>query len=125
EGVRVSGRGAVRGQTRSLRERECVRAAAWAGASPGRVVRRHLLPHLAPLLVADATLNVGLAVLAESGLSYLGFGVRPPGVSLGTLIADGAPAATVQPWLFLPAAVLLSLLILGCGLVGDALQERA
>ncbi|GAA3234794.1 ABC transporter permease [Actinocorallia longicatena] len=114
---------AVRARCRSLRAAEFVRAAECAGASPVRVVARHLLPNLVPLLVADATLNVGFAVLAESGLSYLGFGVREPGTSLGTLIAGGTASATVYPWLFLPAALLLSALILACTLLGDALQE--
>ena len=50
---------------------------------------RHIVPNVASILIIDTTLNVGLAILAETGLSFLGFGVQPPDVSLGTLIADG------------------------------------
>ncbi|MCD0453569.1 ABC transporter permease [Actinocorallia sp. API 0066] len=119
---------AVRAQTRSLRAREFVLAAEYLGASRARIVLRHILPNLGGLLVADAAVNVGLAILGESGLAFLGFGVRPPDVSLGTLIAEGTPVATVQPWLFLPPALLLVALVLAVNLVGNglhrALEER-
>src|SRR5438067_7216787 len=81
----------VRGMTLSLKEREFVKAARYAGEGPWRIIGRHILPNMASLLIVDATVNVGTAVLAETGLSYFGFGVQPPDVSLGTLIRDGAP----------------------------------
>ena len=60
----------------------------------------------ASIIIIDTALNVGVAMLAETGLSFLGFGVRPPDVSLGTLIADGTKSVTTFPWLFLfPAGV--------------------
>lgn len=114
---------AVRAQTRALAEREFVLAAFCAGASRRRVVLRHLLPNLAGLLSADAAVNIGVAIMGESGLAFLGFGVRPPDVSLGTLIADGTSAATVYPWLFLPPAVLLVLIVLAVNLLGDGLHR--
>lgn len=114
---------AVRAQARALRESEFVLAAFCLGASRRRVVLRHLLPNLAGLLVADATVNVGLAVMGESGLAFLGFGVRPPDVSLGILIADGTSAATVYPWLFVPPAILLTLIVLAVNLLGDGLHR--
>lgn len=114
---------AVRAQARALREREFVLAAVCLGASRRRIVLRHLLPNLAGLLAADAAVNVGLAVLGESGLAFLGFGVRPPDVSLGTLIADGASAATVYPWLFTPPALLLTAIVLAVNLLGDGLHR--
>ncbi|MCO5992418.1 ABC transporter permease [Actinoallomurus rhizosphaericola] len=112
---------AVRAATRSLRDEGYVLAARQLGAPTRTIVRRHVLPSLTPLLLADATLNTGAAIVAESGLSYFGFGVRPPDVSLGTLIADGAPSATVFPWLFLPPVVALVLVLLAVDLAGAGL----
>nr|WP_131741242.1 ABC transporter permease [Actinomadura roseirufa] len=113
----------VRAATISLREREYVLAARFLGVSGPRVVLRHIVPQLSSLLVVDAGLNVSVAVVAESGLSYLGLGVRPPDVSLGTLIADGGPAATDRPWPFLSAAGLLVLIVLAVNLLGDGLRD--
>ncbi|MDQ1698671.1 MAG: glutathione transport system permease protein, partial [Frankiaceae bacterium] len=71
----------VRGQTLSLREREYVLAAKYMGVSGPRIILRHILPNLASLLIIDATVNVSVAVLTETGLSFFGFGVQPPDVS--------------------------------------------
>jgi ABC-type dipeptide/oligopeptide/nickel transport system permease subunit len=113
----------VRAATLSLREREHVLAARYLGLGAPRVVARHVLPHLASLLAVDASLNVSLAIVAESGLSYLGFGVRPPDVSLGTLIADGRGGATALPWVFGSAAGLLVLIVVAVNLVGDGVRD--
>ncbi|MCP2164294.1 ABC transporter permease [Goodfellowiella coeruleoviolacea] len=113
----------VRGMTLTLREREFVKAARFMGESPWRIIFRHILPNMASLLIVDATINVGSAVLAETGLSYFGFGVQPPDVSLGTLIRDGAPFALTSPWLFLPAGLLLILGVLAVSFVGDGLRD--
>jgi peptide/nickel transport system permease protein len=113
----------VRGLARSLREREFVVAAEVMGVHPLRIVARHLLPNMASLLIVDATLNVGGAIIAETGLSYFGFGVQPPDVSLGTVIADGTDAALTFPWLFYPAALLLILTVLAVAVIGDGLRD--
>lgn len=113
----------VQGATASLKDREYVLAARHTGAAPIAVVLRHIIPNLASLLIADATLNISAAVIGETGLSYLGFGVRPPDVSLGTIIADGAPGAATFPWPFLPPVVMLILIVLGVNLVGDGLRD--
>jgi peptide/nickel transport system permease protein len=113
----------VRGETRTLRDQEYVVAARHLGLGPLRVVTRHVLPNLAALLIVDATLNVSTAVVAETSLSYLGLGARPPDVSLGTVIADGAPSATTFPWLFLPPVTVLVVLILAVNLLGEGLHE--
>ena len=91
----------VRGMTMSLREREFVAAARYMGVSNWRIIVRHIVPNVASILIIDTALNVGLAILAETGLSFLGFGIQPPDVSLGTLIADGTNSATTFPWVFL------------------------
>ncbi|MCW2943555.1 MAG: binding-protein-dependent transport system inner rane component [Actinoallomurus sp.] len=113
----------VRGMTISLRSQGYVVAARLLGAAPPAVIAWHIVPNLASLLIVDATLNVSAAVVGETGLSYLGFGVRPPDVSLGTIIADGAPSATAFPWLFLPPVIVLVLVVVGVNLVGDGLRD--
>ena len=113
----------VRGQTLSLREREYVLAAKYMGVSGPRIIARHILPNLASLLIIDATVNVSVAVLTETGLSFFGFGVQPPDVSLGTLIASAQTSATTFPWLFLFPAGFLVLLLLAVNLVGNGLRD--
>jgi peptide/nickel transport system permease protein len=113
----------VRGMTMSLREREFVSAARYMGVSNTRVIIRHILPNVASFLIIDTALNVGIAIMAETGLSFLGFGVQPPDVSLGTLINDGRTSVTTFPWVFLFPAGVLVLIILCANLVGDGLRD--
>lgn len=113
----------VRGMTMSLRDREFVAAARYMGVSDWRIIVRHILPNVASIIIIDTALNVGVAVLAETGLSFLGFGIQPPDVSLGTLIADGTKSATTFPWLFLFPGGVLVLIILCANLVGDGLRD--
>ncbi|MFZ4372077.1 MAG: ABC transporter permease [Mycobacterium sp.] len=113
----------VRGLTMSLREREYVQAARYMGVPSRQIIARHVLPNVASILIIDTALNVGGAILAETGLSFLGFGVQPPDVSLGTLIADGTKSATTFPWVFLfPAGVLVGILVCA-NLTGDGLRD--
>lgn len=114
---------AARAMTISLREREFVRAARYLGVPQVRIVVTHVLPHLASLLTVDATLNVSAAILAETSLSYFGFGVQPPEVSLGTLIAEGSRTALYAPWTFWFATGLLVATVLAVNLAGDALRD--
>ncbi|BBY76039.1 ABC transporter permease [Mycolicibacterium parafortuitum] len=113
----------VRGLTLSLREREFVTAARYMGVSNWRIIVRHVMPNVASILIIDTTLNVGLAVLAETSLSFLGFGVQPPDVSLGTLIADGTRSVTTFPWVFLFPAGVLVLIVFCANLAGDGLRD--
>ena len=113
----------VRGLTISLREREFVQAARYMGVSNGRIIVRHILPNVGSILIIDTALNVGVAIMAETGLSFLGFGIQPPDVSLGTLIADGTKSATTFPWLFLFPAGVLVVIVLSANLIGDALRD--
>jgi glutathione transport system permease protein len=113
----------VRGLTMSLREREFVTAARYMGVSNRRIIVRHVLPNVASFLIIDTALNVGAAILAETGLSFLGFGIQPPDVSLGTLIADGTPSVTTFPWVFLFPAGVLVLIVLCANVIGDGLRD--
>jgi len=113
----------VRGLAMSLREREFVQAARYMGVPSWRIISRHILPNVASILIIDTALNVGMAILAETGLSFLGFGVQPPDVSLGTLIADGTKSATTFPWVFLFPAGVLVLILVCANLTGDGLRD--
>ncbi|MEU9132488.1 ABC transporter permease [Kitasatospora sp. NPDC048540] len=113
----------VRSMTLSLKEREFVRAASFMGVRPFRIILRHILPNVSSFLIIDATITVGGAVMSEAALSYFGFGVRAPDVSLGTLLAAGTGDAPVFPWLFYFAAALLVLFVLAVNLIGDGLRD--
>ncbi|MFF3441130.1 ABC transporter permease [Streptosporangium sp. NPDC002721] len=113
----------VRSMTISLREREFIHAARFMGVPPTRIVFRHVIPNMSSLLVVDATLNVSAAILTETSLSYFGFGIQPPDVSLGSLIADGAQTALYAPWTFWFCAGLLIVTVLAVNLVGDSLRD--
>jgi peptide/nickel transport system permease protein len=113
----------VRGQTMSLREREYVKAARYMGVGGLTIVRRHIIPNVASLLIIDATLGVGAAILSETALSFFGFGIQPPDVSLGTLLSAGSSAAVTRPWLFVFPSAVLILTVLATSLIGDALRD--
>ena len=113
----------VRGLTMSLREREFVRAARYMGAPTHTIILTHIVPNIASILIIDTTLTVGASIMAETGLSFLGFGVQPPDVSLGSLIASGTSSAMTYPWLFLFAGGLLITTVLCANLVGDGLRD--
>ncbi|WP_067718096.1 ABC transporter permease [Nocardia yamanashiensis] len=113
----------VRGLTLSLREREFVRAARYMGAPTWKVIVTHIVPNIASILIIDTTLAIGAAILGETGLSYLGFGVQAPDVSLGSLIAAGTASALTYPWLFMFAGGLLITTVLCANLIGDGLRD--
>lgn len=113
----------VRGLTMSLREREFIAAARYMGVSNTRIIIRHIVPNVASILIIDTALNVGVAIMAETGLSFLGFGIQAPDVSLGTLINDGRQSVLTFPWLFLFPGGVLVLIVVCANLVGDALRD--
>ncbi len=107
----------------SLREREFVQAARYMGVPGMRIVLRHLIPNIGSLLVINFTLGIVSAVMTETGLSFLGFGVKIPDVSLGSLIGSGANTITSAPWLFYFPAGALTLLTVSMALVADGLRD--
>jgi len=113
----------VRGEFLSLREREFVEAARVAGASDARIIFRHILPNALGTVIVSATLIMASAILLETALSFLGFGIRPPDVSLGNLISSNQSAFQTRPWLFWwPALFIVSLALL-VNFVGDGLRD--
>jgi peptide/nickel transport system permease protein len=113
----------VRSLTLSIKEREYVHAARFMGLAAPKTIVRHILPNISSLLIIDATLNVGAAILAETGLSFFGFGVQAPDTSLGTLLGEGARQVNSFPWLFTSPAVTVVVLVLAVNAVGDGLRD--
>jgi peptide/nickel transport system permease protein len=114
----------VRSMTLSMKEREFVYAARFMGVSNWRIILRHILPNMSSFLIIDATINVSSLILSEVGLSFFGFGVQPPDISLGTLINDHwQSASTPNGYQFYLPAFLLILLVLAVNLVGDGLRD--
>jgi peptide/nickel transport system permease protein len=110
-------------QTRSLAEREFVEAEVAIGAGWGRILFRHLIPHLVPLMIVWGTLGISITVLLEATLSFLGIGVQPPIPSWGNIINENQTYFLTAPWLvFIPGAAIL-LLSLAFNLVGEALRD--
>ncbi len=113
----------VRAQVRGLRHREFVEAARGLGATPTRVVWRHILPNAVGPIVVYTTLLVPGVLLQEAFLSFLGLGVQPPRASWGTLIAEGARQLAVYPWTLAAPGALMAVTIFALNVVGDGLRD--
>jgi peptide/nickel transport system permease protein len=113
----------VRSLTQSVKDRDYVLAAKYMGVGGPKIVFRHILPNISSLLIIDATLNVAGAVLAETGLSFFGFGIQSPDTSLGTLIAQGQAQATTFPWTFLAPSFFLVIMVVSVNFIGDGLRD--
>ena len=113
----------IRGLFLSLREKEYVEAARCLGASNSRIIFRHLLPNAVGPIIVNATITVAFAILAETGLSYLGFGIKFPSTSLGLLISVGQSASSTRPWLFYFPGLVIILIALTVNFVGDGVRD--
>ncbi len=113
----------IRAEFLSLREREFVEAARVVGAGSGRIIFIHILPNtLAPIIVA-ATLQVASAILLESALSFLGYGVQPPQASWGNMLQDAQRYLRTVPALAIYPGALISLTVISVNFLGDGLRE--
>jgi peptide/nickel transport system permease protein len=113
----------VRGSFLSLREKEYVEAARAAGSGDARIMFRHILPNAIGPIIVNATLIVGLAILVEAALSFLGFGIQPPTPALGKLISDGQDTASQYWWLVTFPGLTIVLIVLCINFVGDGLRD--
>ena len=113
----------VRGEVLSLREKEYVAAATAMGASSGRIILKHLLPNTIGVIVVNATFAIAGAVLLETSLSFLGFGVQPPDTSLGVLISQYQNSFTTRPWLFWWPGMIILAVALSVNFLGDGLRD--
>ncbi len=113
----------VRGEFLTLREREFVDAAKVAGASSFRIIRKHMIPNAMGVIIVNTTLLASTAVLLETALSYLGFGIQPPDVSLGTMISQYQSAFSTRPWLFWWPGLFIVIIALSVNFIGDGLRD--
>jgi len=113
----------VRGEFLSLREREFVDAARVAGASARRIIFKHILPNAVGVIIVSVTLLLSGAILLETALSYLGFGVVSPDVSLGLLISNYQAAFSTRPWLFWYPGFFIIAIALSINFIGDGLRD--
>jgi peptide/nickel transport system permease protein len=115
----------VRGQLLSLREAEFVTASRVIGVREREIIVRHMVPNIFGPLTVVATFGVASAILLEAALSFLGLGVRPPTPSLGEMISAARSPTVLQdaPWVWLPAGVVIALVVMSVNFVGDGLRD--
>jgi peptide/nickel transport system permease protein len=113
----------VRTEFLTLREREFVDAARVAGASNRRIIFKHILPNAVGVIIVSGTLLLSGAILTESALSYLGFGVKAPDVSLGLLISANQDSFMFAPWLFWWPGAFIIAIALCVNFIGDGLRD--
>ncbi len=115
----------IRAQVKSVRERVYVKRARSLGAGHARIVFRHVLPQVAPLLIANTVLTIAVAIFDETALSFLGLG-DPSRISLGKVIENAFQRAAISSgawWAIVPPGVIVALVILSCSLIGGALED--
>ena len=113
----------VRGSTLAVRDEPFIDASRLAGASNRRLVVSHVLPNVAPALIVQATILLGVAVLAEAGLSFLGIGVEPPEASWGVLLRTAFDNLSKTGFQAIPPGVAISVLILAFQFIGDGMRD--
>jgi peptide/nickel transport system permease protein len=113
----------VRGQTFGLREREFVTAARTIGARDRRIMFKHILPNVLPLIFVLAAIDIGAIILLESALSFLGLGILPPTPSWGNMLTNGAAYFVRAWWLVVSPGVMIFLTVLCLYLIGDGLRD--
>ena len=116
----------VRGKFLELREENFVMAAVISGATPSRIILKHLIPSFSSYLIVQITLLIPNMILGETALSFLGLGIQPPAVSLGTLLQDAQNIRVVSlyPWMLIPALFVV-LIVLAFNFVGDGVRDAA
>ena len=113
----------VRGQTFALREREFITAAHTIGVPNSRIMLRHILPNVLPLIFVLLAIDIGSIILAESALSYLGLGIMPPTPSWGNMLSNASAYFNRAPWLVVSPGGMIFLTVLCLYLIGDGLRD--
>lgn len=114
----------IRGRVLEIREEEYVQAAIAVGMSDARIVARHVLPNAVTVIVIEASLLTGQAVLVGAALGFLGLGVQPPAPEWGTMLSGGREFLEVAPHLVVAPGIAISLLVFACNVFGDGLRDR-
>jgi peptide/nickel transport system permease protein len=113
----------VRAAFLTLRELDFVTASRSLGASPFRIVVSHILPNTIGPIIVESTLELGYAIIEESGLSFLGFGIQPPTPSWGNLLSNAQENFIRYPWLAIFPGVMIFLTIISVNYIGDGLRD--
>jgi peptide/nickel transport system permease protein len=113
----------LRAQVLAVREETYVEAARSVGVSNARMLRKHIFPNAVTPLLVQIALSFGYALLAEAGLSFLGFGVQQPTPSWGTMLQDAYNALPAKTWPVIPPGIALALTVLAINLVADGLRD--
>ena len=113
----------VRGQFLSLKNKEFVDAARMSGAKNFRIIWRHILPNAASPIIVAATLRVGAAIITESTLSFLGFGVQPPTATWGNMLKNAQAQMTYAPWTAIFPGLAILFTVLSLNYIGDGLRD--
>jgi len=113
----------IRAEFLSLKEREFTLAARLIGVPDARIITRHILPNTAAQIIVAATLQVAGAILAESALSFLGFGIQPPTASWGNMLQNAQRFFRTNPMLAIYPGLLISLTVISINFVGDGLRD--
>ncbi|MFZ3584814.1 ABC transporter permease [Loktanella sp. DJP18] len=113
----------TRAATQRLRSLDFVAASAASGASSLQIIWHEIIPNLIPQIIVIFTFELGIAILAEASLSFLGVGIQPPTPSWGLMIAEGKEAMFYRPWLVVLPGICLFTLVIGANLMGDGLRD--
>jgi peptide/nickel transport system permease protein len=122
-GIPTVGR-VTRGSTLVLRSQPFMTAARLAGTRGWRIIVRHIVPNITPTLVTFSLLGIGILIILEGALDYLGYGTPPPNPSWGNMIATGQTVMTAQPEYVLIPSIFLLVTVIALNMLGDALRER-
>lgn len=116
----------IRGQLLTLRNEDYVVSARLSGATPPRIIGRHLLPAFTGYIIVDLVISFPYMILSETALSFVGLGLRPPTISWGVLLESAKTVRTIEqaPWLFIPAAFVV-IAVLAFTILGDGLRDAA
>jgi len=113
----------VRGEVLSLRETEFVEAGRALGLSDGRLIAKHILPNVLPIIVVYGTLGMAAPIVSEAALSFLGLGTMPPDISWGRMLSEGRRYLRHAPWLATFPGLAITVVVLGFNLFGDGLRD--
>lgn len=113
----------VRGSVLGLMDKEFIQAAKAVGATPVRIILRHILPNVVAPMIVAATLDVGWMIMAGAGMSFLGLGAQPPDAEWGLMLSNGSKYLRTAPHLSLLAGMAISLVVLALNFIGDGLRD--
>ena len=113
----------TRSATQRIKSQDFVAAARAMGASDWQIVRTEILPNMTSQIIVIFTFELGISILAEASLSFLGVGIQPPFPSWGLMIAEGKQALFFRPWLVILPGMALFMLVIGANLLGDGLRD--